>query len=144
MQLDDITRMKAVETVVAHHMGQPFEWGVRDCAIVAADAVQSLTQVPVLDPWPTYTTQRGALRVIRRLGHASFIEAVTANLTRFPDGNRSRRIGDIVGMPSSDPDFGPTLGVYLGGTAVLVSAQGWFIRGHIKSTTGEHWGLRDA
>ena len=144
MQLDDITRMQAIEAVVARHMGQPFEWGARDCAIVAAEAVQALTHVPVLDPWPRYDTQRGALKAIKKLGYASFIEAVTANLTRFPDGNRSRRIGDIVGMPSSDPDFGPTLGVYLGGTAVLVSAQGWFIRGHIKSTTGEHWGLRDA
>jgi hypothetical protein len=46
----------------------PFAWGTRDCALFAADAVESITGVDIASEFRgKYTTQLGAMRTIRQI-----------------------------------------------------------------------------
>ncbi len=48
---------------------QPFEWGVHDCCLFAADAVLAVTgHDPAADLRGMYSTETGAARVLRRYG----------------------------------------------------------------------------
>lgn len=47
----------------------PFQWGVRDCCLWAADAALALTgRDPAADVRGTYTDEAGAMEVLRRFG----------------------------------------------------------------------------
>lgn len=136
----DIDRMKAAERVVAAHMAQPFIWGVRDCATVAASMVRELTGSQPVQEWPNYTTARGAMRAVKRLGHDNLVDAVTAHLTPI-EGGIDRRIGDIVGIQSVEEGV-PSLAVFLGFNAIMVPVLGMFRRADLTYWDGRWWGVR--
>jgi len=72
---------------------RPFAWGAADCAAWAAACVEATTGWrPAL---PRYTTEAGAARALRRLGHASLAEAASAVLGPAVAWGALRR-GDIV------------------------------------------------
>lgn len=53
----------------AARLAQPFEWGVHDCCLFAADAVLAVTgHDPAADLRGTYSSELGAQRVLRRWG----------------------------------------------------------------------------
>lgn len=86
---------------LAERRTMPFTWGRKnnDCVSFATGAVRAQTGRNVLAGGPDWTTMRGAIRVLKRLG--GLAEAVTANLREIPPAHAHR--GDIAGV--ADPDM---------------------------------------
>lgn len=86
----------------------PFAWGQADCAIgLAAGAVQALTGQDLGAEWRgRYKTPAGALRVLRKAGHASLADAVAASLPEIHPVYAD--IGDI-GLIEADGPLGCAL-----------------------------------
>ena len=129
---------------ILEHMGRwegaPFVWGQSDCAIVAADAVQRLTGEPVLPEWPTYKTEAGALKAIRKLGFKSFAAAVTANLKELGPLEPTL-IGDNVAIKPESGKW-PSLAVSLGADNVLGCFAGRWQGRKAWWPEGQRWGVR--
>jgi len=69
----------------------PFEWGVTDCCLFAADGVLAQTGIDLAANWRGYSTAREAAGLIQRVGGlAAFAEA----LTEKPVGRAFR--GEVV------------------------------------------------
>lgn len=57
------------DALVQARMRTPFAWGVHDCCLFAADCVQARTgRDPAADLRGAYRSERGALRVLARIG----------------------------------------------------------------------------
>jgi hypothetical protein len=57
----------------------PFAWGTNDCAIFAADAIQSITGVDIAEDFRgLYTTERGAMKAIKKVAGGSTIADAAA------------------------------------------------------------------
>lgn len=55
--------------LIAERLKEPFQWGVNDCALFAADAVQAMTgNDPAKKLRGKYKTARGAKRALKRIG----------------------------------------------------------------------------
>ncbi|AYA63832.1 DUF6950 family protein [Alteromonas sp. RKMC-009] len=75
---------------------QPFEWGVNDCCLFAADAVLAITgEDPAIQFRNRYSTRLGAARVLKNEGHDNIESAITAMLGE-PVPRLSVRRGDVV------------------------------------------------
>jgi hypothetical protein len=63
---------------------KPFEWGVWDCCLFAADAIKSFTDVDIADDFRgKYSTQLGALRAIQKVtGGTSVADAAAYCATK--------------------------------------------------------------
>jgi hypothetical protein len=48
--------------------GMPFEWGINDCCLFAADGVLAQTGVDLAADWRGYTSAREAAQLIDRVG----------------------------------------------------------------------------
>lgn len=84
----------------------PFLYGFNDCATFAFGAVREMTGVDVVaDVRGGYTTDVGALRKIRKLGHADLVSFAGAYL---PPTDRGRE-GDVAVM---DGPEGHALGIF--------------------------------
>lgn len=61
--------MPRLSALMSARLGAPFAWGVHDCCLFAADAVQAITgHDPMADLRGRYSTEREALRTVQRLG----------------------------------------------------------------------------
>jgi hypothetical protein len=81
---------------------KPFEWGVADCCLLAANAIKSFTGVDLADDFRgKYTTKIGAFRAIKSVCNGSTIEdaavycAQKHGLTEYQHPLCARR-GDLV------------------------------------------------
>ena len=105
---------EAIETA----RDRPFRWGRHDCAIWAFDLRRDLTGCfDVAALWRgRYTTERGAVRVMRRLGWQS-LEAAGRDLLGepLPSIHLAQR-GDMV-LANTGLGFGVCLGARAGGIA---------------------------
>ena len=80
--------------LVAQRMAAPFEWGVNDCCIFAADAVRAMTgRDPAADAH-CYSTALEAAQVVRKLGGLAEIAATRAGGEEVPP--LMARVGDVV------------------------------------------------
>jgi hypothetical protein len=77
------------------------EWGVSDCIVMADRMTELVRDVPLIDPFPNYTTPTGALRVLKKLGHAHLNDALDARLQRLPDGE-APQLGDFFAVLGDD------------------------------------------
>ena len=81
-----LTRVEGWERLLAEAVEEgrqrPFQWGVNDCATWAFDVVARLRGGPSeADAWRgRYSTEAGALRMIRKLGHADMRALIEARL----------------------------------------------------------------
>jgi hypothetical protein len=90
---------------------QPFEWGVHDCCMFAADAVLAVTgHDPAADLRGQYSTETGAVRVLRR--HDGLAGVAIARAGRVVPVALAQP-GDV-GLSHFDPER-PTLAVWGGG-----------------------------
>lgn len=90
-----------------------FEWGVTDCTLFAADAVEAITGVdPAKQYRGKYADQKGALRLIKDAGSLSALVPLAS--ISLPFAGR----GDVVLV---EMDTGEALGVHIGRT---IAAQG--------------------
>lgn len=99
---------------------RPFEWGVHDCVLFAADGVLAQTEVDLAEPVRgRYSTARGALKVLRRHGYADLPRLLEDCLPEISP--RDASCGDVVMIQDVD---GPTCGLRLDTTIVAVSLTG--------------------
>lgn len=98
-----------------------FKAGV-DCALFAAACVEAMTGVDLADGYRgRYTTEVGALRVIRNGGFADLADLVTSMLEEIPPARA--RAGDIAFVPDDSP-FGGALGIVIGEQVACLAADG--------------------
>jgi hypothetical protein len=106
-------RIKACDALVALYDGRPVVWGQADCAILAASAIAFITGAPPLDPWPSYTDPKSALRAMRAAGFRSIPGALKAATKGARRHVLEALPGDIL-VAQSDVTHFPVLGVALG------------------------------
>ena len=97
--------------------GQPFAWGLTDCATLARKALEVCFGMDLVPECPSWNKPHEALRVIRDFGRPSQI------LTRLGAAPRPLtfvRAGDIIVMPEQQEPIGrEALGVWLDGAVLL-------------------------
>lgn len=86
--------------VVEHHIEVPGTWGVADCLLTVADAVEAVTGVdPAAKIRGVYSSELGAAKLMRRRKCAD-VEAVLAKL--FPPVGRLMALRGDVGVVERD------------------------------------------
>jgi hypothetical protein len=119
---------KALHDFVDSRAGKPFAWGSNDCALFVCDAVQALTETDIASEFrDKYTTQLGAVKLIREVTGSTTVEDVAAHVTQqfemkeLPSVLFAQR-GDVVLF---DGEEGPALGiVYLDGRNAVFVGEG--------------------
>jgi hypothetical protein len=97
----------------------PFAWGRADCCQLVLDALQALRgERPQVRP---YRSERGALRVLERLGGLPQAAAALVG-GEIPPGHAQR--GDVVLIPAPASHFRRALAVCAGGYAYAQGADG--------------------
>lgn len=101
-------RLAAEMTIIR---ATPFAWGEHDCLVgLIGSAVTAMTGEDPVAPWRgRYTTQAGALRVLRRDGFSDLAD-LAATLLPPLDHPSEARVGDVMAIPSGDA-FGHGLGL---------------------------------
>lgn len=108
-------------TFIAGRALVPFAYGRSDCGMLAADWIVAATGVDMAaDLRGRYRSAAGSVAIIRRAGHTSLSDLVTARLGA-PVAPLLAQRGDIVEMPG---DSGPALGICTGADAVCLGPAG--------------------
>lgn len=98
----------------------PFEWGRHDCCTFAADCVQAMTGVDLMEKFRgRYRSAQGAAKVVARAGHPSLADAWSAALPEIAPMQAGR--GDVVMFESVE---GLAVGVVTGCQAVAAGPDG--------------------
>ena len=95
---------------------EPFEYGVNDCCLFAAGAVEAIT---IQDPMPEFRGQydslKTSLKVIKEIGAGTLEATMDAKFPEIEMGHAQR--GDLA-------FFNDSVGVVMGGFAYFVSDDG--------------------
>lgn len=115
-------KAQAAQACIDRFAGKAYAPGKRDCATLACHLLHKVGRgVPFLRGH-RWTTEMGALRVLRRLGHSTLLEAVDAvGLERIAPARAMA--GDLIAVPA-DGEFGCALGVCIGNGRVLGFLEG--------------------
>lgn len=118
-----MSKAKAAQACIDRFAGKQYEPGKRDCAVLALHVLHHAGRgVPFLRGH-RWTSEKGAIRVLRRLGFADLLEAVdAAGLSRIPPA--AALAGDLVALPCDDGPWGCALTVAVGNGRVLGFADG--------------------
>lgn len=85
---------------IARHQSTPFGWGTSDCTMFA-DIVHAMTGFDPIADYRSYTTEIGALRMLKKAGVTSMIEYVERLFPEIPPAHAGR--GDL----AFSADIGP-------------------------------------
>lgn len=89
--------------VTEKHMRLPGEWGVSDCLLTAADAIEAVTGNDVMAKWRgRYKTETGAARMLRREGCETVDDAMRLVFGLKPKGRLMAQRGDVGTMMRGD------------------------------------------
>ncbi|KAF0135809.1 MAG: hypothetical protein FD152_1211 [Xanthobacteraceae bacterium] len=98
-----------------------FEAGV-DCALFVSDCIEAMTgEDPAAEFRGRYTTDIGALRILRNEGHATLADAVAARLEEIHPSRAG--VGDVAAVPTDSP-FGWALGMFIGEQVIAQDLTG--------------------
>ena len=100
---------------------RPFEWGVHDCAIFAANIIQEMTDEDVAEPWRGYADERGAVRMALKAGGLS---GIATSVLGEPIKTTFAQCGDIVLIASDRVGWDGSLAVCAGVKAACVAEDG--------------------
>jgi len=101
---------------------RPFAWGESDCALFVCDCILALTGEDLAKDFRgRYTTQRGAYRVLKRIGKVSSLEELATKNLGPPIQVSYAQRGDVVSIPTS---LGTALGIIVGIGAMFKSPSG--------------------
>ena len=108
--------LASLEAYLASKMYQPFEWGVHDCALFAAGAIQAMTGMDVASSYRgKYSDESGAYEVLEKvtgIKNATVEDAMSVASSYYncirPIPPLQAQRGDIV---SYEHEGKPTLGV---------------------------------
>lgn len=96
-----LDRVTATQKTVDAFLGKDFEWGVADCAILAATHVENFGHETVRNKARKYTTALGAKRAMKLLGVNSMEDFVDAyGFERVPPA--ATLPGDLVAFPGGE------------------------------------------
>lgn len=105
---------------LAARADEAFSLGQLDCGAFAGGAVEAMTgENPHAAVAGKYKTMAGALRALRRLGHADHVAYAASVLTEIEPPYAT--FGDIAAVPTPD---GPALGVVTGTHIEVRAPQG--------------------
>jgi len=94
----------------------------RDCALFVADCVHAMTgEDPAAQFRGRYTTDIGAMRVIRNAGFADLGDLVSSQLEEIAPARA--RVGDVAAVPVESP-FGWVLGMVIGEQVIAQDIDG--------------------
>ncbi len=89
----------------------PFEWGINDCALFVASAVEAVIDIDYAEQFRgRYATKIGSLRVLRDDGYDDLEQFVTASVGE-PCAKREIARGDICLFETPD---GESIGICVG------------------------------
>ena len=95
---------------------EPFEYGVNDCCLFAAGAVQAITaEDPMVEFRGKYDSLKGSLTVIKEIGAGTLEATMDAKFSEVEIGHAQR--GDLAFFDNS-------VGVVMGSFAYFVSDDG--------------------
>lgn len=104
--------VEQMEQVIAEHGYRPFERGRSDCFCLSMDVAEAVTGTDPFADKRGYTTERGALRMVKRMGVETLADALALRLVECPP--MIARRADLV-------TFGDGLGVGVVTGAMVVS-----------------------
>lgn len=114
-----IARRDATQATLDLFLGKPFAFGTHDCGQMLRRHLQHMGHRVPIAGVGSYRSILGAKRALRRLGHASLAEALSARFLEIAPA--AALIGDVVAMESSNEL--DALGLALGNAAVLSFAE---------------------
>ena len=80
---------------IAERLDMPFEWGVNDCAMFGADAVEAITGTDIgPDFRGEYSDQKGARAALRKHGKGTLLKTYQDRLPEKPKAFAQR--GDLI------------------------------------------------
>lgn len=98
-----------------------FSAGV-DCALFVSDCIEAMTgEDPAADFRGRYTTDIGAMRVIRNAGYANLADLVSSKLEEIAPVRA--QVGDVAFIPDESP-FGGALGIVIGEQVACLHIDG--------------------
>jgi len=101
---------------IASKRDEPFEYGVNDCCMFAAGAVEAMTgENPMEEFIGSYKTLAGSLRSLKNIGEGSLEATIDVKFDEVEIGRAQR--GDLA-------FFDGSVGVVLGGFAYFVTDEG--------------------
>jgi hypothetical protein len=106
----------ALSDYIAIKRDEPFEYGVNDCCLFAAGAVQAITaEDPMAEFRGKYDSLKGSLTVIKEIGAGTLEATMDAKFSEVEIGHAQR--GDLAFFDNS-------VGVVMGSFAYFVSDDG--------------------
>lgn len=101
-----------LENALADMRARPFQWGVTDCCLFAADCVMAITGRDLAEPYRgRYKTKRGAFSALKRVSGGGVQAAATLALGEPLKTALLAQRGDVVLVESGE---GPALGICVG------------------------------
>lgn len=101
---------------IASKRDEPFEYGVNDCCMFAAGAVEAMTgENPMEEFVGSYKTLAGSVRALKNIGEGSLEATLDTKFDEVEIGRAQR--GDLA-------FFDGSVGVVLGGFAYFVTDEG--------------------
>lgn len=104
---------------IALHQAMPFAWGVSDCTMFA-DVVRAMTGFDPIADYRSYTTEIGAMRMLKKAGVTSMLEYVAAIFPEIPPAMAGR--GDLGFAAEIGPLVSPA--VFDGAVALSKNERG--------------------
>jgi hypothetical protein len=98
----------------------PFEWGVNDCCMFAANAAFAITGEDYAKPYRGYKTAKGALRHLKDIG----VEGLATKTWGQPKAAAYAQRGDAILYDCGDGD---ALGVCIGDKIAVMGQDGLVI-----------------
>lgn len=115
-------RPAALAALIEKHRDTPFAWGVHDCCLWAANAVQVQTGSDPAAKWRGTYSLRGEARALMEREFGGEIENIAGVVGWQEVSNLKARRGDIVSAKFKG--YGVSLGVCLGSKAAFAGKTG--------------------
>lgn len=125
-----LERVEATQKTIDQFFGQPFEWGVRDCAILAATHAENFGYETRLKEARNYKTAIGAKRALHELGVSDMEDLVDAyGFERIPPAMALP--GDLCAIPGGEEgNEWSALGIFIdSGQHIMAFAMGECLKG---------------
>ncbi len=115
--IEMVKRQGVAQAAVDRFKGEPLTFGKNDCARLAAFVLRRMGHSPQMARAGTYSTASGAVRALKRSGHASLeVWIDTLGLERIAPA--AALPADLILLPAAEP-FGGALTVAVGNGRVL-------------------------
>jgi hypothetical protein len=108
---------KRLDAAIEAARGRPFSWGGHDCALFAADVVNSISGKDFGAPWRG--SYESAVQAMRRLRSHGGLPGLVTQLLGEPVNPEQARRGDVVLKRGE-----PTLGICLGAKCAFTGLAG--------------------